>query len=334
MVCAAKPFQTNVNQPPVRFGVLCNETPFRAWQVRCLEALLALKDVHLTLLIVVEPVEPPAPTRTQAGKSRTVDFKHSLYHLYQRYVSRPSALRPVDSGRLTAGVPTIHCKTRHKARNGRLRQFFAEADIRTVCRHKLDFILHFGSGLLGGEILHAAPLGIWSFLHGDPAKYRGEPPCFWEIYHDDPVTAATLYRPLDGTDGGVILKQGFLKTLAHSHSGNLDRLLYECALWPAQVCRELRHGGSSPWHGAGSANPGAGRCSSDQPADAALCHQDLGQFAVGNAANPASSPAVEYRNCPSTHPGFSESRVEAASALPAASREEQIFGRSFRDLSG
>ena len=246
MLSAVKPFRLNVNQPTVRFGVLCNKTPFRAWQVRCLEALLALQDVHLTLLIVVELVEPPAPTRTQAGKSKPVDFNHSLYHLYQRYLSKPSALRPVDSGRLTAGVPTIHCKTRHKTRNGGLRQFFAEADIRSVCRHRLDFVLHFGSGLFGGEILDAAPLGIWSFLHGDPAKYRGEPPCFWEIYHDDPVTAAILYRPLDGTEGGVILKQGFLKTLAHSHSGNLDRLLYECALWPAQVCRELRHGGNGP----------------------------------------------------------------------------------------
>ena len=164
MLCAAA-FSTNVNHPPVRFGVLCNETALPAWQVRCLEALLALKDVHLTLLMVVELVEPPAPTRTQAGKSFPVDFNHSLYHLYQRYLSKPSALRPVDSGKAHCGVPTIRCKTRHQARNGRLRQFFAEADIRTVCRHKLDFILHFGSGLLGGEILHAAPLGIWSFLH-------------------------------------------------------------------------------------------------------------------------------------------------------------------------
>jgi hypothetical protein len=242
---AARPLRTHVEPAPLRFGVLCGETLLQAWQLRCLETLLTLDDVHLALLIRIAPSDT---ARTPTGEPKIIDFQHRLYHFCRRYVSRPSAIRPLDCCRVTAGTPALHCKTRYQEHRGHLRQFFAEADVHAISRHGLDFILDFGSGLIGGAILHAAHLGIWSFLYGDPAKYHGEPPCFWEIYHDDPVTAATLYRILDGPDDGAVLQQGFLKTLAHSYSGNVDRILQECALWPAQVCQELRHGSSPPRH--------------------------------------------------------------------------------------
>ncbi len=106
----------------------------------------------------------------------------------------------------------------------------------------LDFILRFAPGILRGEILSAARYGIWSYHHDDEEKYRGGPPCFWEIYNGDPQTGAILQRLTDRLDAGIILRKGFVPTIHDSYAGNINSANFESAPWPAQVCTDIRNG--------------------------------------------------------------------------------------------
>jgi hypothetical protein len=111
--------------------------------------------------------------------------------------------------------------------------------VRTIREHGLDFILRFSFGIIRGEVLSSARFGIWSFHHGDEEKYRGAPPCFWEIYDGDAVTGSMLQRLTDRLDAGVVLHKGFFRTIDHSYVRNRDQAFFGSGEWPARVCKDV-----------------------------------------------------------------------------------------------
>ena len=80
--------------------------------------------------------------------------------------------------------------------------------------------------------------GVWSFHHDDETKYRGSPPCFWEIYSRDPVSGVLLQRLTERLDGGVVLRRGHVRTQS-SYEKNIDRVYMPSVVFPAQVCTDL-----------------------------------------------------------------------------------------------
>jgi hypothetical protein len=113
--------------------------------------------------------------------------------------------------------------------------------VETIRRHSLDFILRFDFGIIRGEILESARYGVWSFHHGDEMKYRGGPPCYWEIANGDPVTGFILQRLTERLDGGIVLRKGFIKTQSHSYTKNLSLALIESSKFPALVCIDIHN---------------------------------------------------------------------------------------------
>lgn len=218
------------NQRLIRFGVMCNGTIFQEWQARCLQNLLALDNVHLALLIIVKNVT----LQTIFDKIKNIHLNQILFHLYRKFIVRPRAQRHVDMTSLLSKVPSIHLET--------IRQLFSDAHIRTIRGYNLDFVLRFSPETICGEIFDVARYGIWSFHHDDEEKYRGGPPCFWEIYKGDDVTGAALERLTDQLDYSVVLKKGFFKTVNYSYSRNIDLVYSESARWPAQVCIDILNG--------------------------------------------------------------------------------------------
>lgn len=93
---------------------------------------------------------------------------------------------------------------------------FRPADIETIRSFNLDVILRFGFRILRGEILKAAKYGVWSFHHGDNKKYRGGPPCYWEVLHGEKSVGQVLQILDDELDGGKIIDRAW--TLAHNVS--------------------------------------------------------------------------------------------------------------------
>lgn len=127
-------------------------------------------------------------------------------------------------------------------RKGRHSEYFAPDDVATIREHRLDFVLRFAFGIIRGDVLQSARYGVWSFHHGDEQRYRGGPPCFWEIYRGDPVNAAILQRLTDRLDSGVVLRKGFLRTLDYSYARTIDQLYFESSEWPAYVASQIRNG--------------------------------------------------------------------------------------------
>jgi hypothetical protein len=128
------------------------------------------------------------------------------------------------------------------SRKGKFSEYFDDGDIGALGAMKLDFLIKFGFGIIRGPILESARYGVWSFHHGDETRYRGAPPCFWEIYCGDPVSGSILQRLTERLDGGVVLKRGYFRTISDSYVRNRDQAYLGSAEWPAQVCRDILEG--------------------------------------------------------------------------------------------
>ena len=218
----------------LRFAIMCQGTTLCKWEIMAIEKMLALGPVRLVLLIV-EQREPE--NRSRRILRKILNFRRLLWTAYENTRKFKSAA-PVDCSGTFAQIDTLSCEVERK---GRFSQYFKAEDIDTIRRHDLDFILKFGFGIIRGDILTAARHGVWSFHHDDEEKYRGGPPCFWEIYYGDGVTGGMLQKLNNKLDAGVVLKKGYLRTI-FSYKRNRDQLYFETSNWPAQVCRELLAG--------------------------------------------------------------------------------------------
>ncbi|MEO6113288.1 MAG: hypothetical protein ABIP07_02405 [Sphingomicrobium sp.] len=90
---------------------------------------------------------------------------------------------------------------------------FGCEDIDRIRALDLDVIIRCGSGVLRGDILHAAKHGILSLHHGDNRTNRGGPPGFWEVYRREPQTGFIVQRLTAELDGGDVLFRGNVPTI-------------------------------------------------------------------------------------------------------------------------
>jgi hypothetical protein len=221
----------------LRLGIMCQGPSMPRWQALSIERMLATGLVELALVILDDPANYPTESLWQ--KVRRVGPSRLLFMTYLKGLFRPRSLVAADIRALISQVPSISCRVELK---GRYSQYFHDSDVATIRSHDLDMILRFGFNIIRGDILQAARHGVWSFHHGDELKYRGGPPCFWEIYHRDPETGSVLQRLTERLDGGVVLKKGIFRTKMHSYRRNLDQAYLESTKWPAQVCCEIAAG--------------------------------------------------------------------------------------------
>jgi hypothetical protein len=77
----------------------------------------------------------------------------------------------------------------------------------------LDVLLRFGFGILTGDVLRIARYGVWSYHHGDIARYRGGPAHLWELIEDAPVSGVTLQVLAEELDAGVVIAKSLFQTL-------------------------------------------------------------------------------------------------------------------------
>jgi hypothetical protein len=237
---------------------MCTGTAFSEYAARAIRQLRELERVKLALLIVDERavgIEDGADADGISGKLLDVWDKalavHRLkegkgirdtvdqvaWHLYNKVTDRAQCNRKVDLAAELEGVPRIYCEVRKDGYS----EYFYEPDLSEIASYDLDFVLRRGFGIIRGEILDVPEYGIWSFHHDDERKYRGSPPCFWEIYEGDPVTGAILQRLTDRLDGGIVLRRGFFPT-RRSHNANMNQVKYCSARWPAQVATDILRG--------------------------------------------------------------------------------------------
>ncbi len=219
----------------LRFGVLCSGTKFQHWQMEAIRKLLG--SGHQLVMLILDDRTPE-----ELGKKsrfRKYFSRNMLFHLFDRFFFHPSEKKGEDLHPEMSAASILKCKVGKKGHS----EFFSPADIDRIRSQNLDFILRFGFNIIRGEILESARYGIWSFHHDDERKYRGGPPCFWEIYFRDTVTGAILQRLTDRLDNGIILKKAYLRTLKQSYSHNLNQMLAVSSSWPVLVADEIIRNG-------------------------------------------------------------------------------------------
>lgn len=116
-----------------------------------------------------------------------------------------------DSFDLTSVVPEQITITPLVSKSGFVYRF-EPADVEKVRSLNLDLLIRCGRGILRGEILTSARLGIVSFHHADNRINRGGPPAFWEVYLAQDTTGFTIQRLTDELDGGDVIARGHFQT--------------------------------------------------------------------------------------------------------------------------
>jgi len=225
---------------PIRFALLVSGTTFEQWEIDCVDHLLAIPGVELALLIV--DARPPVKPNPWYRKWRALRHFNTLgWELYrQRFVQTAIPLRQrFDLAPRFQNVPRINAQV---IRKGKFSEYFSPEDVARIRALDLAFMIRFGFNILRGEVLSSARYGIWSFHHDDLEKYRGSPPCFWEIYFGDPQTGVTLQRLTDRLDSGVVLRKESFPTCFESYPRNLERALQFGVPWPADLCRGILRG--------------------------------------------------------------------------------------------
>ncbi len=224
----------------LRFAILAGGTSFQQWEAACIEQILAVPGVELSLLIA--DARPPAKPNPWYLKWKALRHFNTLAWEVYRKRAIEAALpsrRSIDLSSRFAATPRMEVQV---IRRGKFSEYFPDADIAAIRAHDLDFMLRFGFNIIRGEILSSARYGVWSFHHDDLDKYRGSPPCFWEVYLGDPLTGITLQRLTDRLDSGIVLRKESFPTALDSYPRNIETGLQFGVSWPADLCRKILSG--------------------------------------------------------------------------------------------
>jgi hypothetical protein len=228
----------------LKFGILCNSLVFQQWQAEIITSLIA--HGHKPSLLILNAENNTTASKT--NRLKQYPWEHLFYRIQQRFCFKPQMKQETDLSKDLQHVPVLTCKTR----NVNFSEYFFDDDVNFIQDQHLDFILRFGFNIMRGKVLHTAKYGIWSYHHGDEQKYRGGPPCFWEIFLNDPVTGSVLQKLNEKLDAGVILRKAWFGTIMHSYTENLDRVYRGSVPWVLQVCNDIQNGNADYFDKPGS----------------------------------------------------------------------------------
>lgn len=210
-----------MNEKTLRFGIILNNRKLRKWEYYCVKNLLDLGNVYLSILIISDKKQRNHTKSFIKNRLRTLFFK-----IFRRLFVNPESLRKISDVDFLSGVSSIYYKN--------IKNHFQE-----ISSYELDFIINFTFNKLDDSLFDITKYGIWSFNFGDMEKYTGNPPCFWEIYNNVNVTGAVLKRLTKNQDNVLIFKRGIFKTDKISYGKNLNKVHFESARWPKQVCIDI-----------------------------------------------------------------------------------------------
>jgi hypothetical protein len=228
------------SKAPLRFALMLPGFRIKAWQAKCIRLLLESGHASALLVIIDKGASTPGGT---GSRFRKYLGKAGLYHAWERFVLKCPTLEVVSVKEMLADIEVIEVEA---IRKGKYSDYMPESLLERMKGLKPDFILRFAFNILKGEVLEIPTYGVWSFHHADPARFRGGPPAFWEIYRGDTRIGVMLQQLSEKIDAGKILMQGWFKVSLHSHSETLGRVLDGASSWPARVCRDIRIGRLSP----------------------------------------------------------------------------------------
>jgi len=175
---------------------------------------------------------PVLVLRARDGAKRSRTLRQAAYYFLRLFIMPPKSWRPAPEPLWLQGVPEIELAPDVEG----IWESVPEDIVERIKLAKPSFILKCGLGLIKGSILEAAPLGVWSWHHGDPRHYRGRPAGFWEIFNDEKFMGAMLQRLTDKLDSGAILAEGKYRLSRWSYRSSLETAYLGGAELLAKAC--------------------------------------------------------------------------------------------------
>lgn len=189
--------------------VIVNGDTVTRWQAEALSMAIA-RGLQITGVLVCQ--SPPQKRRVA---------RHAGYYLLRLTTMRTPAQRSVRWDEfMDPSIPVTHF---HAEPDGSWQRVPASTQA-DIAAQSPDVIIKFGMYLLRDPDALAAPLGVVSFHHGDPAEYRGRPAGFYEVLQGASHVGAMVQRLSNTLDAGEILALSAHRVVAHSYSLTLSAL--------------------------------------------------------------------------------------------------------------
>ena len=226
--------------PPLRCVILCDGLEFPAWQAECLRQ--AIDSGHLNVVGLVQRAHTDHSLKDAKWRKRWRERHLALWRVFERFCVKPfsKAIVQISMARLLGDVPLIKDIP---VKIGKYSETLGDEAVSFVATCSPDLVLRFSYGILKGEILNLPRYGVWSFHHGDPAAFRGQPPGFWEMVEGAKSAGAILQKLGERLDAGDILHHGQFALVPHSYAKTRDNQYFGSAPWLARVCADIRHNG-------------------------------------------------------------------------------------------
>jgi len=193
---------------PLRIGVMLDSLTAPLWVAKILQDIAAAPFLTLSLVVVdaTEQQSPPATWREWFGRQRAA-APYRLWEWYQAADYERFRREGADPFETTDVTPLVREADLLRVEPLRVRfvDRFRPEDVQQVRDAHLDVMLRFGFRIVKGEILEAAPYGMWSLHHDDNRSYRGGPALFWEVFERNPESGTVLQILTDALDGGKVL---------------------------------------------------------------------------------------------------------------------------------
>jgi len=218
----------------INYGIMMESLELKGWERECIIQVRKLENTRLKLIILTKNSEK----KPSLFQKYFWDYKTIFFNIYSKFLFKPKSLLN-SSNLILKNVPKIHCFINHGTDGT---ENFIGKDIEEIRSAKLDFIILFSElKNLKGEVLKSSKYGIWLFCHGDIDKYRLGPCCFWEIYNDEGMTVASIYRLSSEPHKISIIRKGFYKTIKSSYKNNFDYVHFQSAKLLKEACEDINN---------------------------------------------------------------------------------------------
>jgi hypothetical protein len=235
------------NQRPLRLGLLLGSKIQPAWVARSIDLIVEQGHAQVCLVVLNQKTSASLPTRRPFIFRRlTLWWKERQKLLYAWYLcfdrwkfsvdSDPFA--DVDLSSRLVGVPTVEVAPQPKNSC----DYFPEESVAAIRTHDLDVAWRVGFRNLRFDTLNIAKLGVWSYHHGNNARYRGGPAGFWEVLDATPQTGAAVQVLSEELGGGHVLQRTWSASDRFSLQRNRASIFWQATPLFARALRDAALG--------------------------------------------------------------------------------------------
>ena len=201
-------YRSDAATAKLRIGILVDGPSVPAFAHRVLEDVLACNFAEIVCVVENTGVPPERRRRHRLLRALTDSgFRARLsYAAYLRWIDsrsrpEPSPSASVDCSGILQRASRLTVAPLRKGYS----EFFPDDALEALQGFNLDVLLRFGFGILRGRVLRVPRYGIWSYHHGDSSRYRGAPPCLWELIEGHPLSGVVLQVLSEGLDQGLVI---------------------------------------------------------------------------------------------------------------------------------